>query len=124
MKSALVRWENTPERPTAKPDGQICWSRIGAPARNQIAMTASKDHATPEGSRHERPKRITPQMVRQVPGGMHQPCNSDEPVRPKSRVDNWCCKEGVSQLPDPESAAEVGAAGVVNVRPCDRSLTV
>src|SRR5258708_7300270 len=51
-----------------------------------LARRRVEDHATPGGRRHERPNRVTPQMVCQIPDGMHQPRNSDEPVRSKSRV--------------------------------------
>src|SRR5258707_167390 len=60
-----------------------------------------EDHATPGGGRHKRPKRVTPQMVRQIPGGMRQPCDSDEPIRSKSRVNDGGSQDRVGQLPDP-----------------------
>jgi hypothetical protein len=55
-----------------------------------------------------------PRKVCQIPGSMHQPCDSDEPVRWESRVDDWRGQKRVDQFRDAKSSVEVGTAGSGN----------
>jgi len=52
----------------------------GAPARNQAAIRASKIMQPNEDVRMKGQIGFAPQMVRKVPGGMHQPSESDIPM--------------------------------------------
>src|ERR1051325_11256294 len=44
---------------------------------------AVEDHAAERGTRHERPDRIAPEVMSDIPACMNQPADSDPPVRPQ-----------------------------------------
>jgi transcriptional regulator GlxA family with amidase domain len=74
-------------------------------------MTGVEDHA-PEGRRwHERPDGVSEEVVHDVPAGVHEPRSPDEAMRTKAQVGHAHGDGCIRELPQPEAAAQVHAAG-------------
>src|SRR6185369_10445011 len=70
-----------------------------------------ENEAAERRSGHERPDRVGVEMVRQIPGGMHEPGDPDEPIRIQAEIHDRRRHHRIDQLPRTESpAAQVRTA--------------
>lgn len=51
---------------------------------------------------------MSSELMGQVPGGMHEPCDADSPVRTQAKVDHGCCQNRIDELPCAKPSSDIG----------------
>ena len=49
------------------------------------------------------------EMMWQVPGSMHEPCDTDGAVRTQAEVDHRCCQNRIEELPYAKRSSDIRA---------------
>jgi hypothetical protein len=47
--------------------------------------------------------------MRQIPGGMNEPCDTDGQVRSKAKIHHRCCQYRIDQFPNTKSSADISS---------------